>query len=110
MEQAINPRSAEDLVGKTWHLLRGSKYAGTFAVVAAEPVDGGWIHITHGASGRGEWHTRTEDAFLTEEAARAEAKARRKPRTRRQPTALYGDFAFVAAINGIRTDGTGHRA
>lgn len=38
------------------------------------------------------------------------AKAPRAPRRPRRPRpALYGDFATIAAINGIRTDGTGRR-
>jgi hypothetical protein len=38
------------------------------------------------------------------------AKAPRKPRQKRQPQPLYGDMAWLAAINGVRTDGTGRRA
>ncbi len=34
----------------------------------------------------------------------------RAPRVKREPVALYGDVAWIAAMNGIRTDGTGRKA
>lgn len=41
-----------------------------------------------------------------------ERQARREERrqARRQPQALHGDLAWIARINGIKTDGTGRRA
>jgi hypothetical protein len=34
----------------------------------------------------------------------------RQPRRPRQARALYGDYAQLAMLNGIRTDGTGRKA
>jgi hypothetical protein len=105
--QTPHPQTADDLVGGTWHLLRGSKYAGAFAIERVEPAgSAGWFRI-YGA--RTMWTTRVEDAFTTEAEARAEAKNRRKPRTKRQPQRLYGDLAYVALLNGINPDGTGRK-
>lgn len=106
---ATQPDSSAALVGQTWHLLRGSKYAGVYSIDSAELVDNGpWIHIHH--DGRGEWHTQLADCFPTEAEARAEGKARRKQRQAKQPVALYGDFAQLARFHGLRTDGTGRKA
>lgn len=38
---------------------------------------------------------------------RANANRNRRPRRQRQP--LYGDFATIAMLNGIATDGSGKR-
>lgn len=95
-----------DLVGRTVHLLRGSRYAGAFHVdeIRANGTDG-WFHVVDGRVQSGA--TRIEDVFPTEGEARAAARTRRKPPTRRERPALYGDFALLAAFNGIATDGSG---
>lgn len=41
---------------------------------------------------------------------KAIASAPRRPRRPRTPQPLYGDFAYLAAFNGIATDGTGRKA
>ena len=95
--------------GQTVHLLNGTKYAGRWELAeVGAPDANGWCAIksTDGA----EWFTKPADAFPTEEEARAAAKARRKPRTPKAPQALYGDFAQLARMHGIATDGTGRRA
>lgn len=37
------------------------------------------------------------------------ASAPRRPRTPRAPRPLYGDYAMLARLNGISTDGSGRR-
>lgn len=94
------------VAGATVHLLRGSKYAGCWTLATVgEPDAHGWRAIT--GTDRCEWFTRGEDAFATEADARAAAKARRKPRSPKTAQPLYGDFAQLARLNGIATDGTG---
>jgi len=91
--------------GATVHILRGSKYAGPWTISEAGDPDGdGWREIS---DGHRRWFARDVDAFTTEAEARAEARNRRQPRRTRQPQPLYGDFAVIAMLNGIRTDGTG---
>lgn len=103
--------------GTTVYLIRGTKYVGVWhdakIVPAADvpevngPADG-WFAVI---DARGTMALATpDDMFETEADARAAAKSRRKPRQPRQARALYGDFAQLAAFNGIATDGTGRRA
>lgn len=102
------PDMIETLIGRTWHVLNNTKYAGTWAIDSAEPIEGTeWVTVR---DGRRQWNVRLADCFATEADARAEARSRRQPRRARTARPLYGDFAFVAAINGICTDGTGRRA
>lgn len=50
-------------------------------------------------------HNAAVAAFDAERAAQP-----RKPRVARTSQPLYGDLRWVAAINGLKTDGTGARA
>lgn len=90
--------------GDTVHILRGSKYAGAWTLTA-DPVlrPDGWLEIRGNGA---QWFARPCDLFATEVDARTEAKARRRPRTPRTGTTLYGDYATIAMLNGIRLDGT----
>jgi hypothetical protein len=95
----------------TYHALRGTKYSGggwTPTGATQTTSDGAeWLEIkADGAT----WFARACDLFATETQARAEARSRRAPRQVRTPQPLYGDFAQLAALNGIRTDGTGRRS
>lgn len=60
--------------------------------------------------GMGECHTKHNEAA---EAHRLEVSRRRseaqKNRQPRRPQPLYGDFATIAMLNGISTDGTGRK-
>jgi len=104
----------------TLHALSGTRYVGAFEnarVVDASDVEAHGLELRGDPAGfvvvigdRSRYVTRTEDLFPTEEAARAAARARRAPRRPRRQVALYGDFAQLAALNGIRTDGSGRRA
>jgi hypothetical protein len=105
----MNPSTPADLVGKTWHLLNGSKYAGEWAITEAGELAEGSTYFMIKAD-KISWSTRLADCFETEDEARAEAKARRKPRQARRPQALYGDFGQLAAFHGFKTDGSGKRA
>ena len=103
---------AAGLVGRTIHVLRGTKYQGSYAVTRVVRVTGDWVQFEfQGAHGMtGVYSTRPEDAFHAEDDARAEGRARRKPRQPRRPRrgpALYGDYAQLAAFHRIATDGTG---
>lgn len=102
------PTTPESLVGRTVHVLNRTKYAGAWNVSTAEAIDGypGWATIVDADRGM-RWNVLIADCFDTEAEARDAARARRQPRRTRQPVALYGDFAQLAAMNGISTDGTG---
>ena len=94
--------------GTTVHLLRGTQYAGAWTLTeVGAPDANGWQAI---ADGGRRWFTQAADAFATEEEARAAGRARRQPRRVRTAQPLYGDFAMLAAFNGIKTDGTGRNA
>lgn len=96
--------NAANIIGQTVHALRGTKYAGCWTVTAIEDATETGAVLRSGSYLQGFlW----ADLFPTEADARAAAKARRKPRTVRQPQPLYGDFAQLAALYGITTDGTG---
>jgi hypothetical protein len=108
---ATAPSAPADLIGRTVHLLNGTRYAGAWTVTwviteADAPVDA-WFRIF---ADRRMWSSRMADVFASEAEARAEARSRRAPRRSRQPEPLYGDYAQLAAFHGIRTDGTGRRA
>lgn len=95
----------------TFHVLRGSKYHGGGWSVDTNSVrygQEGWLPMVHESGSQ--WYARPVDLFATEAEARAEARSRRKPRQACQPVALYGDFAMLARMNGIRTDGTGRKS
>lgn len=99
----------ESLVGRTVHLLNGTRYAGEWTIDRVWEQGehpGGYFRI---AGTGGQWSTRMDDVFATEADARAEARNRRQPRRARQAQPLYGDFAQLAALHGIATDGTGRR-
>ena len=103
-------KNATEIAGTTVHIARGAKYAGAFEVAEATEAGDGWIAIRFRPAGmdieaRCEWFTRPEDTFATEAEARECARSRRQPRRRRP--ALYGDFGWLAAFSGIRTDGSG---
>ena len=102
------PTAPAQLVGRAWHIARGARYAGVWNVTSAEPTDGypGWVTII---ADRGQWMVELTDCFATEDEARAAVRARRRPRRPRRPQPLYGDFAQLAALHGIATDGTGRR-
>lgn len=103
--------TAETVTGTTVHVLRGTKYAGEWNVTTAQQIDGypGWVTITDAARGM-QWNVELADCYETEAEAREVGRSRRRPRQARQARPLYGDFAQLAALNGIRTDGTGRRA
>lgn len=105
--QNPQPETLDEMVGQTWHVLRGTKYHGTFHVDAATPSEGDWYEVR---DGKVSWHLRLQDCYRTEEQARSAARALRKPRQPRTPQPLYGDYAQLAALHGLRTDGTGRRA
>lgn len=103
------PTTPADLVGKTWYLLNGSKYAGEWAITETGELAEGSTYFMIKAD-RVCWSTRLADCFETEAEARAEGKARRKPRQPKRTQALYGDYAQLASFHGIKTDGSGKRA
>lgn len=103
----------------TAYVIRRSRYVGAFEQATIRPafehpdVKGategdGFVTVTS-ADGCMTIAADT-DIFDTEAEARAAAKANRKPRQPKQMQPLYGDFAQLAAFNGIRTDGSGRKA
>lgn len=89
----------------TYHVLRNTKYAGGGWTIAGPATDG-WVPIKRDGAA---WFARPCDLFATEAEARTEGTARRKPRQGRTHRSLYGDYAQLAALHGIATDGTGRR-
>lgn len=103
---STHPTPATLTAGTTVHLLRGTKYAGAWALTAVEPIRADGYHRIY--AGKVEWFTRPEDAYATEADAKAAARARRQPRTPKRTPVLYGDHAQLAALYGMRNaDGTG---
>ena len=109
----------------TVHVLHSSRYVGAFhdavVVPASDPSHGlelrgdvaGFVVVTGasqpGSTVRCSVVAAEGDVYASEEEARTVAASRRRPRRSRTARPLYGDFAQLAALNGIRTDGSGRR-
>ena len=100
----------------TLHTIRGSRYGGAWEAAEVLSVADSGLETRGDITGyvvirstvsRVTQLVRSDEIFASEAEARAAAKALRAPRRPRQTQPLYGDFAWVAAFNGIRTDGSG---
>lgn len=74
-------------------------------IVLPRKIKGGQIGCGMGECGRK--HNEAVEAHRAEVSARrSEAQRNRQPR---RPQPLYGDYATIAMLNGIRIDGTGRK-
>jgi hypothetical protein len=105
-------RMAAQLEGQTLHVLRGTRYVGAFTLKGVHEFarQGERVFVAWEYAGEPTGYSAAlDELFTTEAEAREAAKCRRKPRQARSPQPLYGDFAQLASLHGLSTDGTGRK-